>query len=178
MLEGFYIPLLKDKINEVVEKLQLKYYESTDGFSFVLDALGYLLQIMLDCTGKTIQYVINVISELPIIRDVKRYIIDKLNINIDNVNNYSEEKIDVVENTVVKLTTVLSVYNCIQISVMNLAMSSEYKVIYLPLVITSSTFLYLLGLKYGSKFLKDLKDKIIDECKSMIQENPEYIQQS
>ena len=101
-----------------------------------------------------------------------------MNINIDNVNNYSEEKIDAVENTVVKLTTVLSVYNCIQISALTLSMSSEYKVIYVPLVITSSTFLYLIGLKYGSKFLKDLKDKIIDKCKSMIKENPEEIQQA
>ena len=114
MLEDLYIKLLIDKINEVVEKLQLKYYESTDGFSFVLDSLGYLLQITLEFTGKTIQYVINLISELPIIRDIKMYIIDKLNRNIDNVNNYSEEKIDAVENTVVKLTTVLSVYQCLQ----------------------------------------------------------------
>ena len=83
MLEDLYIKLLIDKINEVVEKLQLKYYESTDGFSFVLDSLGYLLQITLEFTGKTIQYVINLISELPIIRDIKMYIIDKLNRNIE-----------------------------------------------------------------------------------------------
>lgn len=151
MFGEYTIGMTIDLLNDVILKLKLRYCKSTSGFSFALSLIKDAMGLILNWTSYSVENIFNFLFELWPISLIKNY----YNKKIEGVNNYTERVTNVAESNIIKITTISSIYQGLQISALSLATSSDYSVIYVPLVVLSSTFLYLIGIKYGFKSIKN-----------------------
>ena len=160
MFEEYTIGMTIDLLKDVISKLKLRYSNSTSGFSFGLSLIKDALGLILNWTSYSVGNIFSFLIELwPISFLIKLWPIslikDYYNKKIEDVNNYTERVTNVAESNIIKITAISSIYQGLQISALSLAVSSDYSIIYVPLVVLSSTFLYLVGIKYGFKSIKN-----------------------
>ena len=131
----FSINITIDMLNEIFTRLKKKYNESTNGFTFtcslIIDALVYF-------------------SELWPFSIITEFVKDLLKEKIEDGTEVTES----VENTTIKTATVIIICQGVQMSVISLAMESDYRLIYVPVIVGSSVILAVIGLKYGISKLK------------------------